>query len=274
MKIPDRYLELMNGRIDGALSAGEQDELDRYLAGNAHADRYYRELCRAVEIFTRIGPVAAPPGLRDRILAAVGTAGRETPAGDPAREGAPSLGPSLPPDAESAPRRRRWRPGHVLALAAGLALGFVLHAWLSSRFADVQRVDDGLLRGTYVSPDLLHDGRDLAVHSLTGSWGSGEMRPRLLDGDLLVELQLNAERGIRLVLDFDPPTAWTGLHFEERDGYRISSEPGRVVVEGDGQCRGEILFTGFHPGARAIRLRLSADGRDVVDEAIAHEGGA
>ncbi|MBI3827808.1 MAG: zf-HC2 domain-containing protein, partial [Candidatus Rokubacteria bacterium] len=61
--------EAFSARIDDALGADELARLERHVAGCAACAREWRELSRAVAFVREAGPVRAPAGFVDRVLA-------------------------------------------------------------------------------------------------------------------------------------------------------------------------------------------------------------
>jgi hypothetical protein len=69
--IEERFIELMNGEIDGANSREESLELKRYLDTLPEAKRYYEDLKAVTQMFDQAEELTPPPYLRKTILTSI-----------------------------------------------------------------------------------------------------------------------------------------------------------------------------------------------------------
>jgi anti-sigma factor RsiW len=109
--IQERYLDLMNGEIDGKNSPSESAELREHLESNAEARTYYAELRNVVEAFGEAGEVRVPEDLEQRIIFAI----NERRARDEAQRERASLLNIF------SPRRKLG-----IAFAAGVVVGLII----------------------------------------------------------------------------------------------------------------------------------------------------
>jgi len=120
--IEKRYIELINGEIDGVNTPEESSELRRYLEAHPEAQRYYDELSDIGRTFAEMKDLDPPKELRESIL---GSVARRRPR--PQRESyLAGILDRLMPQA---------RPRYAFAFVTGVLVGFCVFAVSSIVFA-------------------------------------------------------------------------------------------------------------------------------------------
>jgi hypothetical protein len=191
--IDEKYIELMNGELDGVNSPEESKELETYLEAHEEGRQYYSELRRLAEMFDETAALEPPAELRDRILSSI--AERETE-----RSGFF--------EALIAPFRAKPRRKIGLAFCAGLVIGLVIFAVIT-RFVPLGAPGDiELLTGTLrIVPGtriLSAEPLDFDLTEVSGSARISYTKERIL-----AEIELSSSSEIEIIFNYD-----NDIHFE------------------------------------------------------------
>ena len=249
--IPEKFILLMNGEIDGVNSPEETAELETYLDRDPAADTYFRELRDTVGIFDEVQELTPPAGLRERILGAV----------DDEVQPAPVYRLSFRDR-----WRRHFRPGYAFAGAAGIILGMlVLYSFGPADWGS-GKDPNGWFRGS----QLVYSGEAGSLEPVLfqAEGVDGAIRAGVLEDGLLIDLELDSTGPAGLALHFDAPLRCTGFRLEPGARWSLHADTGRVEVLGQGRCRGTLLITGDMTGnltaSRTVRWALTVNDEPVA----------
>jgi len=229
-------------RIDGVISADDDERLTALMADDPEARRRFAELEEMSEALTRVGTAKPPVELRPRIDRA--------------------LAASSPRWRRQAPVNDMWRP-RLVYLAAGLLLGVVVAQLLLPAPA----VDSDRVSGTMTMTDEIPE----AATSIDLDGGLGVLGLWWDDSTLIADLRLTASREFELTLEADE------TDLEIRRGAHTGSlssavwqEAGRVVVQAAGPGR-QTVAVGLQGSTSRVRIRVVSDG-DVLAERVVSRG--
>lgn len=220
-----RLQDLIQGQLDGELSAGERAELARLVLEDAEARRLHDEYLRSDRLLRNIPAAEPPPGLREAIQAASARTDR-------------------PGDAAS----RWWRPS-TYRIAAAIVVGLVV-------VGVAYLVRDGHAPGTDLQGSL-RDARDpqQAVLTLRGEGVTVNASLRRAGEGLRLELGSSASDSCEIAVRIDPARTT----FAGSDGDASLARAGdQVTARLSAGSRVTVLeFSGAGP----MQLELRAAGR-------------
>ncbi len=265
--IDHRTADLMERDLDGSLSAEEGRELERRLQADPEARALHAEMVEVTGHLRAAGDVAVPAGLRGHVLA------------EAARRRAPSA------QGRGTGSRRGWwlapAPGlrYGAALAAGVALGLGMAAWLLAWPPAGPGLDLDALAGTMAGPDRREAVLEALEVSLPGVEGRGELRPT--PAGYLLEPILRAEGSVEVRLLFDADEVdIRGFLDPEGDPAPFRVDRGELSWAHRGSRRYAVILAGRTTGEASLALEFSASGRRLgggtlrLPGALADPGGA
>ncbi len=238
--IDDKYLALMHQELDGEITSAEKTALDQYLAGNAEAAQYYKDLKAVISNLEEMPLEAAPSGLKDKIMDGLPVETYQKADNELKMPAASDI----------------WRTGWVFA--AGLAAG--LFAW--GVFGNLFPVDDrnrqlqGNLPGAQAEQGL--SGSQLAI-DLPQVRGFAQLEQR---GEArILSLYLDGEGTVE-VTAFNPDGA-TMRHFAQEQGadLQLSSQGGKVHFFHQGRNQYILSFDSESRMEKGVELTLHLDGK-------------
>jgi len=256
--IEKRYIELINGEIDGANTPEESSELRRYLETHPEARRYRDELLEIGRTFAEMKDLDPPRELRGAILAS--TAARRRPR----REGyLARIRERLMPQA---------RPRYAFAFVTGVLVGFCAFA-LSSvvmlRSAP-QRTDR--LYGT------LTTGRE-ATDILSSECIPFDL-PQLYGGACIehstavvrANLDLSADEEIRVVFEYDDQVRFEGLRALDESEHTMHVEGNRAELTHLGESDYVLVFSDSRSSGSPLHLTITAADGLIFEKSIVPGG--
>ncbi len=176
----DQFEELLWERIDGTISPGALQELERHLTANPDLRDLEREVGRLAELLDADRQEPAPAELRARIANAI-NAVDQRPAGVAAR------------DAASGPRATGRSVSTWAAIAAslvvGIAIGFLLHTSISGP------IDPAHASGSMTIVATERFGRARSV-----DLGVGSLELAIAEGSTVIELELEKAGEVEVVV--------------------------------------------------------------------------
>jgi len=213
--------ELLNGGVDGALSATEQDELNSLLAGSAQFRDLNEELKTFTGLLDGLQEVEPPAYLQESIERQI----------------------RLPVYSNQHEEKQgffgTWLPAHWLrtgfALAAGAVLTVSIYEWGSG---PMTAEDATNLVGTVIKSQAAEQGELLdSIHIFTDTL-SGRVELRKKDDLFTLDVQLNSDGPTQVVVDY----AGRGLEFEgitrmQDQNDAVSIVDGSVNVASSGEKR-------------------------------------
>jgi hypothetical protein len=257
--IEKRYIELINGELDGVNTPEESSELRSYLETHPEAQRYYDDLRDIGRSFSEMRALDPPKELRKGILRAVaGLRGR--PRGESAFA---RIREFLMPQA---------RPRYAFAFVAGVLVGFCTLAATSAI----------MLRGTAGQADRLYG-------TLTTGPGPGEILssecipfdlPELYGGACIehstahvqANLDLSAYEEIHVVFEYDDLVSFEGLRALGESDHTMRVEPNRAELRHLGECDYVLAFSDRRSSGSPIHLRITAEDGLIFEKSIVPGG--
>lgn len=232
--IEDRHIELIHAELDGELTSEQRAELSRLLLANPEARSFRDELNRLFGALAQLEDAAPPRELHASVLNAIG------------------------PPAQSV--RRSWYTGPTFRYAA-MFLGGLLASVVVFGPGERQAVgpDVSELVGTIGGHDAAGRGSPIDRVALDLAQVSGAVNSYKLEGQLVVELDLNASEPIEVIARHTGQT----VHFTL--GSRPGVTPERVIwlPTGSDQAESGVELEVYGGGGLLYRgtLRTSRSGR-------------
>ena len=237
--MPDNFERLAWERIDGTISAEDDERLAAVMADDPKARQRFAEIEEMSDVLARVGEAEPPVELRPRIDRALAAAS--------------------PRWRRRAPGFQMWRP-RLAYLAAGLLLGAVVGQLL----LPAPVVDSDRVSGAIVVADEIPE----AAMSIDLDGGVGVLALWWDDPTLTSDLRLTTDRSFELTLEADE------TDLEIRRGTQMGSpssavwrEAGRVVVRATGPGR-QTVAVGFRGSASRVRIRVVGDDGVLADRVI------
>lgn len=230
--------ELLNGGVDGVLSAAEQDELNSLLAGSAQLRDFNEELKTCTGLLDGLQEVEPPPYLQESIERQI----------------------RLPVQSNQHEEKQgflgTWLPAHWLRTGFALAAGAVLTVGIYEMGSGPMTAEDATrLVGTVVKSQAADQGELLdSIHIFTDTLnGRVELRNK---GDLFtLDVQLDSDGPTQVIVDF----AGRGLEFEgitrmQDQMDAVSIVDGSVNVASSGEKRYTLN----------LRLATKTEGQEIA----------
>lgn len=256
--IDKRYIELINGEIDGANSPEESAELGRHLETHPEAQRYYDELREIGHAFAEVKDVDPPKELRGAILASVARWRRR-----PQRESyLARIRERLMPQA---------RPRYAFAFVTGVLVGFCVFA-VSSLV---------MLRGATGPADGLYGtlttGREVEIIS---SECIPFDLPELYGGACIehstavvqANLDLSTDEEIRVVFEYDDEIRFEGLRALDESDHTMQVEGNRAELTHMGECDYVLVFSDGRSSGSPLHISISAADNLIFEKSIVPGG--
>ena len=248
----DKYIELMNKEISGEITAGERDDLHRYLREKPDARKLYRELRKTSDLLAGAGDIEPPAHLKHRIMNSV----------DFSRYRRKETRPVL----EFARRVRRLsiRPRFAYAFATGVVVGLILYSVFLTGALERHSPD---LRDLYATIGVTRDVSFRTIERVPLDLPEAEGSVALMrSADLLIfEVSLNSTQPFEVHLGYDPTEVrFNGLR--PVTGGRMLSEvgEGHIAVSASGHGRFQISLTKTTESALPVDLKLLVSGEVLV----------
>lgn len=225
----DQHAEdLLNGSVDGILSAAEQDELNSLLAGSAQLRDHNEELKTFTGLLDGLQEVEPPAHLQESIEQQI----------------------RLPVHSNRHEEKHdffgTWLPAHWLRTGFALAAGAVLTVSIYEVGSGPITAEDATnLVGTVVKSQAVDQGELLdSIHILTDTL-SGRVELRKKDDLFTLDVQLSSDGPAQVVVDY----AGRGLEFEgitrmqdQKDA--VSIVDGSVNIASSGEKRYTLNLRG------------------------------
>lgn len=192
--IPDKYIALMNGEIDGVNSDRESRTLREYMGSDPEAERYFRELCEAVGLFEKVNPLDPPAYLREEIL---GRTAEEAPATTASGHQWGFL-QSLRHAFDF-----RSQPSHAYAFVAGLLAGVILLglAWQVGSSGRLDGIDN--VYGTILAAERAGRAETSGSIPIDLPGIEGHTRAIYVEDHILVQLSLESVQPVQVRVRYD-----------------------------------------------------------------------
>ena len=191
-RIDQHTQDLLNGSIDGELSAVEQAELDEMIAGSENVRVLHGELEELVGVLNAVPDREPPEYLQQAIVASV----------------------RLPVDTTSNEKRgffATWLPAHWLPTGIAVAAGAVLTIGIYEMGSRPMTAEDAAnMVGTVVQNRTSERGELLDSVDINTDMLSGVVQLRSVEGLLVLDVQLNSDGPTNVCVDF----SGRGLEFE------------------------------------------------------------
>jgi hypothetical protein len=250
--IDERYIELMNGEIDGANSPEESAELKRYLESSLEAQSYFEGLRQLDQIFEEAKKKLPPEQVRQNILTSI-YARKEAPEKKNTVAAVFSLFKKKP--------SRRF----VYAFAAGIIFGLCLFAVIirfvpGSTSPDLEKLYGTLAILEGKKPFFNSNPVDFKLDEVSGS-----ARFRYAKEKIFAELKLVYESDIQVILQYDPDIQFAGLNVEGSGDHQIEikESEARLILSGASDYNLTfIILTNKHRTRSPINIKIvSAKGQ-------------
>jgi hypothetical protein len=257
--IEKRYIELINGEIDGANGPEESSELRRYLDTHPEARRYFDELTQIGRTFAGMKDLDPPRGLRETILASVAAR-----SGRPKRESyIARIRERLMPQAQ---------PRYAFAFVTGVLVGFCVFA-VSSLV---------LLRGTEDRADRLYGAlmTGQAPTEILSSECIPFDLPHLYGGACIehstalvqANLDLSTDEEVRVVFEYDELVHFEELKALDESDYTMHVEGNRAELRHVGECDYVLVFSDGRRSGSPIRLSVADEDGVIFEKSIVPGG--
>ncbi len=247
MTIEQKYIDLINAEIDGAISDSDRAALHTFLQQDAEGKALHGELTSLSSLLESVAAVEPPPQLSHLIMSSV----------KPARPA--SASPGLLSALFRMPALT-----HAATFAAGvfLALSLLNSGQVSNRaFDDVT----GLV-GTVAAPV---DASSLRKVAIDNPAIAGTVSLRKSGLMLILDFDLTTTRPIEIEADYTDKTIWFNgfAQLPESSSTIISADSGRVRLTAQGKRRFAVYLHNEGGRRTTVKLRFLADGQ------LLHEAG-
>ncbi len=252
--IEERYIELMNGEIDGVNSPAESEALETYLGSHAEARRNYDELRRLAEMFDETAALEPPGELRERILSAISE--RERPIERP------GIREILTAPFHAKPRRKLG-----LAFCAGLVIGLLIFAAIAKfgtlgtpgdieLFTGTLRIDPG--KRILSAEPLDFDLREV----------SGHARISYTDERILAELELSSRSEIEVIFNYEKDIHLEGLTVSGPGSHTTETKARETRLTHTGDRDYVFVFRNYKGTMVPINITIRAGKDRLLEETI------
>ncbi len=245
-----RYLDLMQGEIDGENSKDESAALQEYLFAHPEARASYSELLHLAGELDRMPALDPPADFKDSVLRRIRIRRHEA-ARMPFRTGIFQA--------------RRNALKYACAMAAGLILGALLAPFLSDAVRGGNTMDFSQLPGAMISRDVFK-GATVVERAIQAENVSGRVQARRSGASLLVELEIHAGQKVDLALEYDPRHfQFRGLENSEQTASAFQSFPDRLTWTQLDRLRCRILMSVPGNESQSLHLRVLASDRTIYE---------
>lgn len=242
--IDERYIELMNGEIDGVNSPAESRELRDYLEAHPEGRRHFEELKELGRVFAEADVVSPPSGLANAVLAAVAERDRVSPVG----EYLDRLREFFRP----APRAR-----FAYAFAAGVAAGFVIFIALSLTVPQVVPGNPSELMATLgIGGERCFPAADHVSFDVQGA--SGAAAVHYCAENVTVDLSLTAASEVVVVFTHDAEVDFEALRALQSGDHAVRVVGDRVELTHSGTRDYTILYSDYTESHLPMHMRVLA----------------
>ncbi len=232
--------ELIHGGIDGELTAAEQLELERVLAGSEQVRDFSKELKSVTSLLDQVPERDAPEYLQSAIERQV-----RLPAANNIQKQPPGfLG--------------NWFASHWMrtgfSVSAGVVLMVAVYEMGSKSFT---AGDAANMVGTVVKSQVAGTGELMDSIHINEETLSGLVELRN-EGDLFtLDIQLNSDDPAEVVVNFaDRGLEFAGLNREQDFNEKVSVKDGSINIASQGQQRYSLLLRRTSEAAQAAPLEL------------------
>lgn len=254
MTIEQKFINLINADVDGALDDIEKAELQVFLEQSAEGRALHNELSSLCTALDSVELMEPPPHMRHVIM------GRVKPAQSSSRS------PGFLSSFFNKPALT-----HAVTFAAGVLIALSL---LNSELVSTTAFDDvtGLV-GTVGGPV---EAELLSVTSFDTSEVAGKVSLRTSGTLLILDFDLATIRPIDVEADYTDRTVWLNgfAQWPENSNTTISAENGRVNFSVNGKRRYAVYLRNDGSRAVTIDLRFLAGGAVVHQARLDYEPGA
>jgi len=259
--IQEKYIELMNGELDGVNSSEESKELFGYMDANPEARQYFQEFCEAARIFDRVEELEPPHHLRKSIMAAIDKTSHVSPAVI-AKENIGVMG------AIKEAFRFRSQPSHAFAFAAGLLLGLVVFGaiWQLNPSSDSLNFENlyGSINSQVEAGKGVTSG-DIAI-DLPGI--SGSTRALYHEDNILIRLNLDSEKQVQVSFQYDQHMACQSWRAADPSTCDMVVTGKETKLDHRGSGTYDILLLDAESIRSPIRMQILVDGIVLSDQSI------
>lgn len=252
--IDERYIELMNGEIDGVNSPEESAEWRDYLDTHAEARRCYNDLCQLAGMFDQTKELEPPRELRERILLSISTRERET---EP-----PGFIGTI-----TAPFRNKPRRKLAFAFCAGAVIGICLF-FIFTRITPIGTPGDfeGLTGTLRIDPGvrvLIAEPVDFDLNEVTG-----HARISYTDERILAELELSSKSEIEVIFHYEKDIHLEGLTVSGPGSHTTETKEEETRLLHNGDRDYVFVFRNYMRAKPPINIRILAGGDQLFEETV------
>lgn len=245
-----RYLNLMQGEIDGENSPAESAALREYLSAHPEARVLHTDLLQLAGALDRIPAIDPPAGFKDGVLHSIRA--RRAEAG-------------RKPLASGIFQLRSNALKYVYAVAAGLVLGALLTPFIYKAMRSGSSADISLLPGAMVSMDAFKDAA-VVERLIQGEQVSGRVQLTRSAALLLVDLEIHSARKVDIALGYDR----RHLQFKDLENAQeitpvFQSYADRLTWTHLDRLRCRILMSVLSGEAQSLRVQVLESDRPVYE---------
>jgi len=251
--IPNKYIELMNGEIDGINSAAESRELTQYLAAEPGARQYFQELREAIGVFGRVASLEPPAGLRERILAELQEARAATE--NSRITGGASFLRSLREAFDF-----RSRPSYAYAFVAGLLAGVCLVALVWQVSPAGRGGDFDNVYGTILAAEKSGRAATSQAIPIDLPGISGHTRAIYVEDRILVQLSLESQQPVQVLVRYDERAECEGYYASAPGSCDLTITGREVTLTHTGVGDYDILLQYADRIQPPIEMQIITDG--------------
>jgi hypothetical protein len=249
--IDERYIELMNGEIDGANSEEETAALSRYLEASPEGRGYFARLREVAEAFRRAGEITPPVGLDRIILSSIAAREKPRPA---TRRGLGSLELLRPP--------RKFAFGFAVGVAAGLIILAIVYRSMPAK------PDIGVenFYGTFAA----NRGSVLSTERIPVSAPgvSGTVEVHYLERAVRVSLSFDTSKEIEVRVTPAGGLPLTGVLPRIEPGWRLASDRAGTTITVAGRSSVELGYADDRDTHPAVRVTVRAGSETILDRTV------
>ncbi len=247
--IDERYIELMNGEIDGMNSPEESRELEEYLKTHPEAQSHFDQLHALGNIFEEAKRITPPREMRENVLSLLFD--------EKQREESKRMASIVRSFFIEQPKRRL-----LYVFGTGLVVGLLLFSLI---VLFVPPGDESDFRKLYGTLTLIKDEKMLFISepiSFNVSGVSGFVRARYTEEKIFVELKLVSKSQARVVIQHDPAVRFEGLSVAGDAEHRTEITKEKTMLIHRGEREYLFLFSDDDQTRSSITIKvLGEDGQ-------------
>ncbi len=247
----EKYIELINKKIDGQLTTDEEQILNSYLVTHPNSGDYSKDLRRAMELLENLDELNPPPALKNNIMNAV----------DPALY---SRNNTLKRENFSWSLLFQPAPRISLAFAAGLLIGIFMFSLYDNNYT----LDNKDIYGTIGLANRNHY-TVLNQIPLKNAQATGLLTIKKSTANLIADINLQNMFVGELTVEYDPAKfIFNGYESFEQSSSRLENSIGILKLTISGRNHSQLMFKEISGSSSSIKFELKTAQKVLVSKTI------